>query len=116
MSLALPGCATFLGRGKRDYAQGLYLQASEEFAQHEEDVPYLSPSAQVDYGLYRGLSLMNLGDARGAHRWLAFANQVEKDNPGSMRPAQRLEIERAITKLTHGTAQPGEALVEPPVR
>jgi hypothetical protein len=106
--LCLSGCATYIGRAKRAYVQGRYLEVSEDLGRHEEDVPYLSPVGQIDYGLYRGLALMSLGDAAGARRWLVFANQVEKDNPGNMLPEQRALLSRALVDVAaiHDGATP----------
>jgi hypothetical protein len=99
LMIGLSGCGTFVGRAKRAYAQGRYLEVSEDLGQREEDVPYLSASAQIDYGIYRGLALMNLGDSLGARRWLAFAGQVEHENPGTMQPEQHALLTRALTDL-----------------
>jgi hypothetical protein len=105
---SLSGCATYIGRAKRAYVQGRYLEVSEDLGRHEEDVPYLGPVAQIDYGLYRGLALTSLGDASAARRWLNFANQVERDNPGTMLPEQRALLSRALADLAavHEAAPP----------
>jgi hypothetical protein len=97
--LSLVGCGTFVGRAKKAYAQGRYLEVSEDLGRREEDLPYLSSSAQIDYGIYRGLALLNLGDALGARRWLNFANEVEKENPGTMQDEQRIVLTRALGDL-----------------
>jgi hypothetical protein len=111
-SLSLAGCATFVGRAKRAYNQGRYLEVSEDLGRREEDLPYLSPSSQLEYGLYRGLALMNLGDAIGARRWLAYVNQVEKDNPGTMKPDHRALLAKGLGEL--GAAHQAEAAAPVP--
>jgi hypothetical protein len=112
--LCLSGCATYIGRAKRAYVQGRYLEVSEDLGRHEEDVPYLSPVAQIDYGLYRGLALTSLGDASAARRWLTFAKQVEKENPGSMLPEQHALLSRALADLAALREAPPPSPPAPP--
>jgi hypothetical protein len=112
--LCLGGCATYLGRAKRAYAQGRYLEVSEDLGRHEEDVPYLSAAGQIDYGIYRGLALMSLGDTAGARHWLTFAKQVEKENPGTMLPEQHVLLARAFADLSAPPRAPEPPPTAPP--
>ncbi len=87
----------------------MYLEVAENLGRHEEDVPYMTPREQVDYGLYRGLALAELHDpASAARRWLTFASSIEKDNPGSMLVEQRVLLSRALADLAaaHEAASP----------
>lgn len=93
------GCGSYLGSAQRAYHEGRYLEAAEDLGDHEADVPRLEPAKQANYGLYRGLSLMKLGDHEAAGQWLNFAADVEKKRPGSLLPAQRRELEDARDKL-----------------
>jgi len=106
--VALAGCVTYLGRAKRAYAQGMYLEVAEDLGRHEEDAPYLAPKEQVDYGIYRGLALVQLGDTANAHRWFSFAESVEKEIPGTTTPEQRLVLTRALADLAQAKAHPPE--------
>ena len=93
------GCGSYLGSAQRAYQEGRYLEVAENLGGHEAEVPQLEPAKQANYGLYRGLSLMRLGDNEAAGHWLEFAADVEKQRPGSLLPAQRRELEDARDKL-----------------
>jgi hypothetical protein len=93
------GCGSYLGSAQRAYQDGRYLEVAENLGGHEAEVPRLEPAKQAHYGLYRGLSLMRLGDHDAATHWLDFAADVEKKRPGSLLPAQRRELEDARDKL-----------------
>lgn len=89
-----------MARAKRAYEDGRFLEASEKLADREPDVGELSPRKQADYGIYRGLSLMMLGDARGAQQWLTFAYEVERLHPGTIEPEQRAVLDRGWWQLS----------------
>ncbi len=93
------GCGSYLGSAQRAYQDGRYLEVAENLSNHEAEVSALEPAKQAEYGYYRGLSLMKLGDNDGASHWLEFAVQIEKKRPGSLLPAQRREIDDARDKL-----------------
>jgi len=93
------GCGSYLGSAQRAYQDGRYLEVAENLGGHEADVPRLEPAKQANYGLYRGLSLMRLGDQEAAIHWLDFAADIEKKLPGSLLPEQRKELEDARDKL-----------------
>lgn len=93
------GCAAFIGRAKKSYTEGRYLETEERLSKHEPDLPYLANDKQCLYGLYRGLALLALGDGAGAQRWLGFSLDIERQNPGSLRPEQRAMLDRAWADL-----------------
>ncbi len=93
------GCGSYLGSAQRAYQDGRYLEVAENLGDHEADVPQLEPGKQANYGLYRGLSLMRLGDQEAATHWLDFAADIEKKRPGSLLPEQRKELQVARDKL-----------------
>lgn len=97
--LFVPGCGSYLGSAQHAYQEGRYLEVAENLGQHEAEVGQLEPAKQAHYGLYRGLSLLKLGDHDAAVQWLEFAANVEKKRPGSLQPAQRRELEDARDKL-----------------
>jgi hypothetical protein len=58
---------------------------------------------------------MMLGDHANAHRWLQFAYAVERENPGTLKPAQRAELDRRLRQLAQamGVDVPAGAVVVP---
>lgn len=90
--LSLSGCARDpVQRGTNLYADGHYIEAAEVFERTEDRLPAMSTEEQARYGLYRGLTLLVLGDLRGAHQWFEFAGNIERQHPGAL-GKQRLEL------------------------
>ncbi|HVK68557.1 MAG TPA: hypothetical protein VM694_29060 [Polyangium sp.] len=109
------GCGGYLGSAQRAYQDGRYLEAAEKLGDHEDEVAALSPRKQVSYGLYMGLSLMKLGDHDGAERWFGFAEQVEAQRPGTLRPDEKRELEAARGQLA-GIEEKAKAAGEEPTQ
>ncbi len=84
----LGGCASHLSRGTDLYSDGRYVEAAEVFARTEYRLPDSSAAQKASYGLYRGLTLMRLGDLNGAQRWLSYTYKIERRQPGTL-PAER---------------------------
>jgi hypothetical protein len=109
----LAGCGGYVGRARRAYNDGRYLDAAERLAEREHDVAELSSRQQAEYGLYRGLSLLMLGDATGAHRWLSFAYEIERQEGGALKAEQRGQLDRGWAQLA-ATLAAAQGLVVPP--
>ena len=109
------GCGGYVGHAKRAYVEGRYLEASEMLAKRERDIADLMPRGQAEYGIYRGLSSLMLGDNAGAHRWLTFSHQIEKDAPGTLTDSQKAELRRGLVQLARamGVDVPAGAEVVP---
>jgi hypothetical protein len=116
----LAGCGGYVGRARRDYDEGRYLEAHERLAQHEHEVGRLSPRRQAEYGLYRGQALLMLGDYAGAHQWLSFSYDVQRAEPRALGDDERYELDRAWARLAaalaaaQGVALPAGATVVTP--
>jgi hypothetical protein len=108
----LAGCNRYVTRAKRAYNDGRYLEASEHLDGHEKEVYDLPPRLRADYGIYRGLSLMALGDLNGAYQWLTFAYEVEQKNPGTLKAEQRAALDRGWWQLAQ--LRGGPRIVVPP--
>ncbi len=93
-SLALAGCGSYVKRGTALYADGRYVEAAEVFERTEYRLQDASPRERADYGLYRGMTLLVLGDLHNAQRWLAYAYQVDRVHPGSLRSDKRALLAR----------------------
>ena len=92
-------CGSYVKRGSALYADGRYIEAAEVFERTEHRLSKSSPREQASYGLYRGLTLLVLGDYAAAHRWLAFAYDVERANPGALRGDRRQLLDRGWYEL-----------------
>ena len=99
--IAMTGCGSSLGRGTTLYQQQSYIEAAEVFERTQSRLASMDPEERARYGLYRGLTLMALGDVRGAERWLDYAETQERTQPGLL-----ARDERAM--LTHGRLDLGE--------
>ncbi len=111
------GCGNYVQRGGTLYADGRYIEAAEVFERTERRLGEYTPKERAEYGLYRGMTLLVLGDLNHAHRWLAYAYEVERANPGSLRSDRRALLDRGWFELGQRTknsapspSPPGTAL------
>ncbi len=86
-------------RGTNLYADGQYIEAAEVFERNEYRLPDMSAEDQARYGLYRGLTLLVLGDLRGAHHWFSYARNIERRYPGSLGAQRVALLERGSYEL-----------------
>ncbi len=102
------GCSGYVKRGSALYADGRYIEAAEVFERTEHRLNESNAKQQAEYGLYRGLTLLVLGDTGGARRWLSYAYQVEQANPGVLRGNRRALLDRGWVELqSRGELPPG---------
>ncbi len=106
----LPGCANATQHGRTLYNEGRLVEAAEIFEHGEPRLVQLDPKTRVNYGLYRGATLLKLGDLDGASRWLYFAQQAETRSPGSLESSDALMLRLAFRDLDRR-----RALVKPAV-
>lgn len=104
LAATLSGCAREpVKRGTNLYAGGHYIEAAEVFERTENRLPDMSAQEQARYGLYRGLTLLVLGDLRGAHHWFSYARNVEQRHPGSLGQQRVALLERGSYELVNRT-------------
>jgi len=108
--LGAAGCGGYLGNARSAYHDGRYLEAAETLGEHEGEVAEMPPRKQADYGLYRGLSLMKLGDSVGAAEWLGFTATLEQQRPGTLRSEQLRQLAAGLDELSR--TQPAQPPVE----
>ncbi len=112
--LLLPlGCSISpVQRGGALYAEARYVEAAEVFERTEPRLPEASPRERASYGVYRGMTMLALGDERRAARWLRYAYSIERREPGSLSPEARAELDRGWAELRarHGAGHhhPGQ--------
>jgi tetratricopeptide (TPR) repeat protein len=92
-------CSSSVKRGAALYADGQYIEAAEVFERTEHRLNDSAPRQRAEYALYRGLTLLVLGDLRNSHRWLGYAYQVEKYAPGSLGSDGRTLLDRGWFEL-----------------
>ena len=98
--LSLSGCARDpVQRGTNLYADGYFIEAAEVFERTEDRLPDMSTEDQARYGLYRGLTLLVLGDLRGAHHWFSYAGNLENQFPGALGQQRVALLERGSYEL-----------------
>ncbi len=113
--LGAAGCGGYLGNARSAYQDGRYLEAAETLGEHEGEVAEMPLRKQADYGLYRGLSLMQLGDSAGAAEWLGFTATLEQKRPGTLRSEQLRQLEAGLAQLSRTTSPPPPPPPPPPV-
>lgn len=86
-------------RGALLYSEGRYIEAAEVFEQTEYLLEDSDTRERAEYAAYRGLTLLGLGDLRQAHRWMAYAYQIEALHPGSLRPEERERLDQGWSDL-----------------
>jgi hypothetical protein len=98
----LPACANATQRGHALYVDGRFIEAAEVFEHSESHLTEVDDRERVIYGLYRGATLLKLGDLDGASRWLYFARQAESHRPGSLESADAKALQLALKALDEG--------------
>ncbi|MBI4950873.1 MAG: hypothetical protein HY908_02490 [Myxococcales bacterium] len=105
------GCTTYVDRAHYAYRDGRYLEVAEDLSSREHMVAALEPPSQAKYGLYLGLSLLQLNDLSGARQWLGFSSDIERRVPGSLDQGERVALDKGLSQLgAHVGSQQGQAL------
>lgn len=92
-------CTHYVGRGSDLYYQGRYIEAAHVLEKTEPRLTGASPVEQAAYGLYRGATLLRLGDLEGAGRWLAYCQAVVQGHPQALRSEERQLLEETLIAL-----------------
>lgn len=82
-------CTFYVHRGSDLYYQGRYIEAAQVLEQTESRLVEADPVEHAEYGLYRGATLLRLGDLDGALRWLDYARLWDSRHPGALDAQQR---------------------------
>lgn len=98
----VPGCGSqYVTRGAELYAGGFYIEAAEVFERTERRLVEASPSEQAQYGLYRGATLLALGDSRRARHWLRYSEKLLTTDPALLSDEERSMLRRALSVLAN---------------
>lgn len=109
------GCGGNVARGHALYSDGYYVEAAEVFERNERRLSEWPPEKRASYGLYRGMTLMQLGDHPGAARWLAYARWVSQEHPGTLRAQEVALLIEGQQALGYRIGPPGPAVHGAPV-
>jgi hypothetical protein len=109
----VPGCGSqYVTRGAELYAGGFYIEAAEVFERTERRLDEASPSEQAQYGLYRGATLLALGDSRRARRWLRYSEKLLTTDPALLSEEERSMLRRALSVLANHSPEPAPERAE----
>lgn len=105
--LTSPACTGNVKRGHALYSEGYYVEAAEVFERNERRLSEWPPDKRAAYGLYRGMTLLELGDLRGAGRWLAYARWVAGEHPGVLPAQEQALLAQSQRTLDARLGRPG---------
>jgi hypothetical protein len=95
--LAQGACASSaLHRGAELYVEQRYIDADQVFEQTESQLASYAADERAQYGLYRGATLVALGDHERARRWLAYGVRFDRSGYTS---AERSLLERSLREV-----------------
>lgn len=98
--LVTAGCGgSCVGRGVSLYEERNYIEAAEAFERTQNRLATMKPVERVRYGLYRGLTLLALGDLRGGERWLDYADVQQRLEPVVLPDEERAMLAHGRTEL-----------------
>lgn len=94
--LGLVACGGPLSDGKSEFRAGHYPRAKQIFASIEDESRAYDERDRATYDLYRGLTLLALGDKGHAGSWLREAKAIEDTRPGTLDPEDTLRLKTAL--------------------
>jgi hypothetical protein len=93
----LGGCrASYVDRGAALYANHNYVEADELFEHNEGRLKTASSSERARYALYRGVTLLSLGDSSRARFWLGYASRCADRDSEALSEEERATLDRAL--------------------
>jgi len=90
-----------IGRGVSLYEEHNYIEAAEAFERTQNRLTTMEAVDRIRYGLYRGLTLVALGDLRGGERWLDYAETQQRALPELLPVNERTLLARGRVNLNH---------------
>ena len=92
-------CTHYVTRGSDLYYQGRYIEAAHVLEKTEGRLSGASPVEQATYGLYRGATLLRLGDLAGADHWLGYAVRVSEARHGLLTQEEEQLLRESLIAL-----------------
>lgn len=92
------GCANrYVAHGADLYADGHYIEAAEVFERTENRLSAASAAERARYGLYRGATLLALGDTLRAGNWLSYTLTIVGTEPSALSEEENTMLRRALS-------------------
>lgn len=104
-ALLLGACSAHSNRGTTLYQEGRYIEAAEIFERTEYRLKGSGTDERAEYALYRGLTLLKLGDLPRSRQWLSYAYQIERRSPDTLGSSDKSKLRRAWAELEAATRQ-----------
>ena len=100
--LGMAGCrASYVDRGAALYADHEYLEADELFEHNEGRLQSATSSERARYALYRGVTLLSLGDSARSRYWLKYAARCDERDTQALSSDERAMLARALDTHAH---------------
>ena len=78
------------------YSHGNYVGAAEYFEHTQARLDSAPADERARYGLYRGVTLLTLGDLEAADHWFSYAAQVVERHPHALDAEESRMLQRAL--------------------
>lgn len=96
-ALGTAGCrASYVDRGAALYATHNYVEADELFEHNEQRFQTAPPAERARYALYRGVTLLSLGDSVRSGHWLSYAARFHARDSQTFSSEERAMLTRAL--------------------
>ena len=99
-ALVASACAelSYVGKAEMAYDEGRYFEVAESLAAREGDMRTLPAWKRARYGVYRGLSLLKLGEYESAEEWLRYAQKLDEEHH-TLAGHQRERLEQGLAEI-----------------
>lgn len=96
-AVGMAGCrASYVDRGAALYANHSYVEADELFEHNEQRLQSAPASERARYALYRGVTLLSLGDSVRSGYWLSYAARCHSRDSQALSDDERAMLTRAL--------------------
>lgn len=95
--VGMAGCrASYVDRGAALYAEHNYLEADELFEHNEARLQSAPVAERARYALYRGVTLLSLGDSARSRYWLSYAARCGERDSQALSSDERSMLTHAL--------------------
>lgn len=99
MTMLMCSCAATQSYPYDLYRQQHYIEAEDVFDRSEPQLEAQSLEERARYGLYRGLTLLALGDVERAQQWLGYTTDLQRRQPTVLTSGDRHLLQLGWQKL-----------------